>query len=345
MSPRPNVSTFYDLVKVMLAAIAGGRPMGATARALVAHASRAAARVPWAPRAAAPAARDRRLACPSTLGLVELRCASQLGSVVVRNSANARRMSGIVGSGATGGVAGPGEAAGAARIDKFFDVTGANFAQVVNDRCVHATQGEKICCTVRKYMGGQTRCIPDDSPAHERARSTVPVIIVCYAPEEGGVSDTVRRKFETQVSSVPGVMLGRLDVEQQQELAMNLQLAEIPTVFAIHNKKVVNKISGNLNDTEIAGFVANCSHLARLAAGEGQVQEAAELLTQGHVAEALEVYGAILKNGKEHSDVVRASALAGMGMCAVSLNDLEGAKGIATLLRAEYKLLLEVPVV
>ncbi len=116
--------------------------MGATARALVAHASRAAARVPRAPRAAAPAARDRRLACPSTLGLVELRSASQLGSVVVRNSANARRMSGIVGSGATGGAAGPGEAAGAARIDKFFDVTGANFAQVVNDRCVHATQGE-----------------------------------------------------------------------------------------------------------------------------------------------------------------------------------------------------------
>ena len=139
------------------------------------------------------------------------------------------------------------------------------------------------------FLGGQARCIPDESPAHECAHSTVPVIIVCYAPEEGGVSDTVRRKFEAQVSSVPGVMLGRLDVEQQQELAMNLQLAEIPTVFAIHNKKVVNKISGNLNDTEIAGFVANCSHLARLAAGEGQVQEAAELLTQGHVAEALEV--------------------------------------------------------
>ena len=99
---------------------------------------------------------------------------------------------------------------------------------------------------------------------------------MCYAPEEGGVSDTVRRKFEAQVSSVPGVVLGRLDVEQQQELATNLQLAEIPTVFAIHDKKVVNKISGNLNDTEIEGFIANCAHLARLASGERRVASAVD---------------------------------------------------------------------
>ena len=35
------------------------------------------------------------------------------------------------------------------------------------------------------------------------------------------------------------------------ELAMSLQLQEVPTVFAIHAKKVVNKISGNLSDTEV----------------------------------------------------------------------------------------------
>lgn len=107
----------------------------------------------------------------------------------------------------------------------------------------------------------------------------------------------------------------------------------------------MNKISGNLNDTEIEGFIANCAHLARLASGEAQVQQAAQFLTEGRVTEALELYGAVLRNGAEHSVVVRASALAGMGMCAVSLNDLEGAKGIATALRADYKLQLEEPVV
>ena len=64
---------------------------------------------------------------------------------------------------------------------------------------------------------------------------------------------------------------------------MNLQLQEVPTVFAIHDKKVLNKISGNLNDTEIGGFVANCAHLAKLASGEGMVQQAAQFLTDGQI--------------------------------------------------------------
>ena len=113
--------------------------VGAKARALVAHASRAAARVPRAPSAAVPAARDRRLACPSALGSVELRASQRrmsgmVGSWEMGGVVGPRRMSGMVGSRATGDAVGPGEAAGAPGIDKFFDVTGANFAQVVNDR-------------------------------------------------------------------------------------------------------------------------------------------------------------------------------------------------------------------
>jgi hypothetical protein len=121
--------------------------MDKTAMALVEHACRAAARMPRAPSAAggrAGLAGDRRLACPSTLGAVQLR------SVMVSSSVKERGMSGMVGSGVTGGPAGPGEAAGAPRSDKFFDVTGANFAQVVNDRCVNATQGARMRASPRK---------------------------------------------------------------------------------------------------------------------------------------------------------------------------------------------------
>ena len=129
--------------------------------------------------------------------------------------------------------------------------------------------------------------------------------------------------------------------ESVAELAMNLQLQEIPTVFAIHDKKVVNKIQGNLNDTEIAGFVANCAHLAKLASGEGMVQQASELLSNGEVQEALSLYGTILHKPQDHSEAVRASAMAGMAMCALALNDLEGAKQVVAALRENYKLRLE----
>jgi thioredoxin-like negative regulator of GroEL len=64
-------------------------------------------------------------------------------------------------------------------MDKFFDVTAASFSQLVNE-------------------------------------STSPVIIVCYAPEEGGISNTVRQKFEAEVSKTAGVVLGRLNVETEQ---------------------------------------------------------------------------------------------------------------------------------
>ena len=102
-------------------------------------------------------------------------------------------------------------------------------------------------------------------------------------PEEGGISNNIRIKFEAEVSKAAGVLLGRLDVEKQQELAMQLQLQEIPTIFAIYEKKVVNKISGNLKDTEIAGFVANAMHLAKLATGDAMIREAADLLTNGDI--------------------------------------------------------------
>jgi len=115
------------------------------------------------------------------------------------------------------------------------------------------------------------------------SNSTTPVIIVCYVPEEGGISNNIRIKFEAEVSKAAGVVLGRLDVEKQQELAMQLQLQEIPTIFAIYEKKVVNKISGNLKDTEIAGFVANAMHLAKLATGDAMIREAADLLTNGDI--------------------------------------------------------------
>jgi len=44
--------------------------------------------------------------------------------------------------------------------------------------------------------------------------------------------------MEAEVSKTPGVVLGRLDVEQNQELAQQLQLQQIPTAFAIHQKRV-----------------------------------------------------------------------------------------------------------
>lgn len=122
---------------------------------------------------------------------------------------------------------------------------------------------------------------------------------------------------------------------------MQLQLQEIPTVFAINQKKVVNKIGGNLNDTEIAGFVANCAHLAKLASGESMVRAAGEHLSNGETQEALALYGAILQKPHDHSELIRASALAGMAMCALALDDLEGAKGVAAALRENHKLLLQ----
>ena len=39
---------------------------------------------------------------------------------------------------------------------------------------------------------------------------------MCYAPEEGGISNTIRQKFEAEVSKTAGVVLGRLNVETEQ---------------------------------------------------------------------------------------------------------------------------------
>ena len=221
-------------------------------RLLAAQAGRAVARLSRhaRPRSALSSWSCRRPAMSSAY------VGARVASMTRLDAAATRCMSGSPGAVQSGGAV-------ATPVEKIFDVTGANFAQVINN-------------------------------------SEAPVIIVCYVPEENGISNTALKKFEAEVSRAAGVMLGRLDVEKEQELAVNLQLTQVPTAFAIHEKKVVNRINGAVSDQEIEGFVAQCSHLARLATGEGLVQQAAEHLSSGEVEEALKLYGNLERDECPH---------------------------------------------
>ncbi|KAJ1486948.1 thioredoxin [Baffinella frigidus] len=58
-------------------------------------------------------------------------------------------------------------------------------------------------------------------------------------------------KLEHAVGQCEGVTLARLDIDECEELAGGLKVESVPTLFLVHNKKMVAKVSGDLTNEQV----------------------------------------------------------------------------------------------
>lgn len=156
---------------------------------------------------------------------------------------------------------------------------------------------------------------------------TTPVIVDFWAPWCGPCK-TLGPALEAAVTAAKGrVRMVKINVDQNQALAAQLQIQSIPTVYAFHKGQPVDGFQGNVAPSEIKRFV---DHMAALGPepdnGLADAIAAAEtMLDDAEYADALETFTAILEEEPEN-----ATAYAGMIRAHLGLGDLDMAETLIT---------------
>ncbi|WP_298361259.1 thioredoxin [uncultured Litoreibacter sp.] len=158
------------------------------------------------------------------------------------------------------------------------------------------------------------------------ASKEVPVIVDFWAPWCGPCK-TLGPALEEAVTAAKGaVKMVKIDVDQNQGIAGQLQIQSIPTVYAFYEGKPVDAFQGALPGSEIKAFI---DKLIGLSGGEADggladALEAAEaMLEEGAAVDAAQTFAAILGE-----DATSAAAYGGLIRANLALGEVDQAEAL-----------------
>ncbi|WP_226780150.1 thioredoxin [Oceaniglobus trochenteri] len=159
------------------------------------------------------------------------------------------------------------------------------------------------------------------------ASKDVPVIVDFWAPWCGPCK-TLGPMLEAAVTAAKGaVKMVKVNVDQAQNIAGQLRIQSIPTVYAFYQGQPVDGFQGAQPQSEIEAFVKRVIAAGGGAApddGLAEALEAAEqMLAEGAVTDAAQTFAAILGE-----DPKNAAAYGGMVRAHIALGDLDQAEAV-----------------
>jgi len=155
------------------------------------------------------------------------------------------------------------------------------------------------------------------------ASKEVPVIVDFWAPWCGPCK-TLGPALEAAVTAAKGkVKMVKINVDENQGIAGQLQIQSIPTVYAFYEGKPVDAFQGALPPSELKAFVDKLSDLT----GDGGLADALataeEMLAEGSTDDAAEVFAAIVGEEPEN-----AAAIGGLARAHIAAGTLDQAEAL-----------------
>lgn len=155
------------------------------------------------------------------------------------------------------------------------------------------------------------------------ASREVPVIVDFWAPWCGPCK-TLGPALEAAVTAARGkVRMVKINVDENQQIAAQLRIQSIPTVYAFWQGQPVDGFQGALPGSEIQKFIDKVAAIA----GDGGLSEALDaaeaMLAEGAVADAAQTFAAILAEIPES-----AAAHGGLARAYILLGELDQAEAL-----------------
>ena len=162
------------------------------------------------------------------------------------------------------------------------------------------------------------------------ASKSVPVIVDFWAPWCGPCK-TLGPALEAAVTAARGaVKMAKVNVDENQMIAGQLQVQSIPTVYAFWQGQPIDGFQGAVPGSEIDAFV---ERVVKASGGDASgglddaVEAAEEMLTDGAAEDAAQIFAAVLGEEPNH-----AAAFGGLVRAQIAMGELEQAE--ATLAAA-----------
>ena len=159
------------------------------------------------------------------------------------------------------------------------------------------------------------------------ASQTVPVIVDFWAPWCGPCK-TLIPMLEDAVRAAKGaVKMVKINVDQAQGIAGQLQIQSVPTVYAFFKGQPVDGFQGAVPQSEIKDFI---DRVIKAGGGETEadtlndaVEAAEDMLSEGAAEDAMQTFTAILGEDANH-----AGAYGGLVRSYIALENLDQAEAV-----------------
>ncbi len=159
------------------------------------------------------------------------------------------------------------------------------------------------------------------------ASLSAPVIVDFWAPWCGPCKQLTPLLEKTVTAARGAVRLVKINIDENQELAAQMRVQSIPTVYAFHQGRPVDAFQGALPESQIKSFIDRLTQTAGTATGANPIDQALEeaeaALEAGETGAASALFGQVLQHEAQN---VR--ALAGTLRCLLASGDHAGARQV-----------------